>query len=395
METNSTIHIGSKRTSDVQAKQMVSEKPKNFIDQLNGYIVKLTPIKDQDKVSFFRLLATMINAGISIVKALYILRDQIENPHFKQVIQQIAEGIEGGKSFSESLSDFPNYFTDAQVGMVESGEASGRLNDTLLQIATQTEKSASLVSRIKGAMIYPVTIIVLMIAAGFAVMTFVMPKLKEMFDSLGGELPTITKVLIAISDFLVGKTAGIMNAFWMIGVLIGLVFVFLWWKKTKIGRYLWAEAVLSMPIFGKLSRQIALARFCRSLSSLISSGVSIIKALNITAETVGNAVYEKRIKLIADDVKQGIPMADNMKDDEKHFPSMVVGMIGVAEQTAQVDQITERLADFYEAEVDDKIKNLSSLIEPIIIVVLGTGVGFLVISVMLPILQSSDLATMG
>jgi len=191
---------------------------------------------------------------------------------------------------------------------------------------------------------------------------------------------------------MVAKTGPLPNS---ILVLIGIfvfVVIFLWWKKTKTGRILWTNIIMRLPVFGKLIKKTALARFCRSLSTLTNSGVSILKALSITASSVGNPVYEKRIRMIADDVKRGITMGENMKDDVKFFPSMVVGMINVAEQTAQVDQITGKLADFYEEELDDMVKNLSRLMEPLIIVVLGGTVGFMVIAVMLPILQSSDLA---
>ncbi len=397
MPEQATIHIGAEEITASQAVKSVKQdavrvKPKGLTDQLNDLLAKLSAVKTSDKVSFFRLLATMINAGISIVKALNILTDQTENPAMKKITMDLAHDIESGKSFSEAMKSYPKVFTDSHIGMVESGEASGRLNQTLLQIAEETEKSAALISKIKGAMIYPIVVIFIMLGAGFAVMTFVMPKIKEMFESLGGELPASTMALINVSDFMVGTTIGLPNALWMILGLVGLYFIFSMWKKTKTGAYLWATAVFHIPVFGKLSRKVALARFCRGLSTMIASGISIIKALNITATSVGNAVYEKRILQIADDVKQGITMAENMKDDKKHFPSMVVGMIGVAEQTAQIDEITEKLADFYEEEVNDMVKGLSALLEPIIIVVLGGAVAFLVISVMMPILSVSDLA---
>lgn len=398
MNPTSTLHIGAKTPAAeevIQAKEESKKmgRPKNFMDKLNDYLANFTPIKTSDKVSFFRLLATMVNAGISIVKALNILEGQTENVHFKKIITDIAYKIETGSSFSEALATYPKYFSESQVGMVESGEASGRLNQTMLQIAKETEKSAALVSKIKGAMIYPVVVIFIMLGAGFTVMTFVMPKIKEMFESLGGELPAMTVLLINISDFMVRSSMGIPNALWVIIAFVALVFTFLWWKRTKLGAYLWAQTVFLLPVFGKLSKKVALARFCRGLSTMVSSGISIIKALRITAASVGNPVYEKRINQIADDVKQGITMGENMKDDEKHFPSMVVGMISVAEQTAQIDTITGKLADFYEEEVDDMVKSLSSLMEPIIIVILGAAVAFLVVAVMMPILESSDLAS--
>ena len=393
-----TIHIGAAPAEEVAKEKKPVEpierpkKPVGLIQQVNNYLSRFTPIKDDDKVSFFRLLATMLNAGITLTKALRILVDQIENPHFKQVITDVAALIEKGASFSEALSTYKQYFTEAQIGMVESGEATGRLNQTLLQIAVETEKGAQLRKKIKGAMIYPITVLIILVAAMYGVMTFVMPKIKDVFESLGSELPTMTQFLVNTSDFMIGKTAGVPNAIWILIILAGLVSVFLWWKKTKTGSYLWTLFVMRLPVFGILVKKSALARFCRSLSTLVGSGISIVKALYISAGSVGNPVYEKRIKLIAEDVKRGITMGENIKDDVKHFPSMVVGMISVAEQTAQIDSITGKLADYYEEELDGMVKNLSRLMEPIIIVILGGTVGFLVISVMLPILQSSDLA---
>lgn len=392
-----TLHIGAAQTAEETNKQQIKEperkgkKGGSLIDQLNNYVARFTPIKDDDKVSFFRLMATMINAGISITKALKILTDQTENLHFKQVIEDLAFRIESGSSFSEALAAYGQYFSEAQIGMVESGEATGRLNQTLLQIAQETEKSSQLTKKIKGAMIYPVTILVILAAAMYAIMTIVMPKIKEVFESMGSKLPGMTQFLINASDFMVGKTGPLPNALWIIIGIVTLFVLFIQWKKTKSGRLVWSTLIMRAPVFGNLIKKTAVARFCRSISTLTNSGVSIVKALYITAGSVGNPVYEKRIKLIAEDVKRGITMGENMKDDPL-FPSMVVGMVNVAEQTAQVDQITGKLADFYEEELDDMVKNLSRLMEPIIIVVLGGTVGFLVIAVMLPILQSSDLA---
>ncbi len=392
------LHIGAAAPQAEIKKQRVQEparksnKPAGLMDNLNQYLGKFTPIKDDDKVSFFRLMATMINAGISLTKGLRILEEQTENMHFKQVIGDVAFRIESGSSFSEALGEYSQFFSESQIGMVESGEATGRLNQTLLQIAVETEKSSQLSKKIKGAMIYPITILIILAVAIYAVMTIVMPKIKDVFDSLGSELPAMTQMLINASDFMVGKTGPIPNGVWILVVIGVTIALFLWWKKTKSGRMIWTEITMRLPVFGILIKKTALARFCRSISTLTSSGVSILKALSITAGSVGNPVYEKRIRLIAEDVKRGITMGENMKDDVKHFPSMVVGMINVAEQTAQVDQITGKLADFYEEELDDMVKNLSRLMEPIIIVVLGGTVGFLVIAVMLPILQSSDLA---
>lgn len=396
METN-TLHIGASATP-AEVKKVVKQTPKrgrenlSLMGQLNQQLAKMTPIKSDDKVTFFRLMATMINAGISLTKALKILEEQTENKHMKEIIGDLAYQIENGLSFSDALATQDKYFNAAQIGMVESGEATGRLNQVLMQIATETEKASQLTKKIKGAMIYPITILVIMGAAMYAVMTIVMPKIKEVFESLGSELPPMTQFLINGSDFMVSSTLGLSNAIWLLLAIGLIIFGISTWKKTKPGRIIWSHFIMRLPVIGVLVKKTAIARFCRSLSTLINSGISILKALAITSGSVGNPVYEKRIKLIADDVKRGITMGENMKDDKAYFPAMVVGMINVAEQTAQIDEITGKLAEYYEEEVDDMIKNLSKLMEPLIIVVLGGMVGFLVIAVMLPILQSSDLA---
>ncbi|MBU0705759.1 type II secretion system F family protein [Patescibacteria group bacterium] len=392
-----SLHIGV-QTGKTGIPEIPKQKPVTKVsgagwsEVLNDLLSQFQSIKITDKVTFFRLLATMINAGISIVKALNILMDQTENRHMKSIVRNIVEKIETGNSFSQALATYPKYFTEAQIGMVEAGEASGRLNQTLLQIADETEKQAAFRSRIKGAMIYPIVIIAIMVAAFIAVMVLVMPKIKEMFEGLGGELPAVTQSLIGMSDWFVSEWIGIPNYIWLVVMVAAFIVLFMKWKKTKWGNYVWMKFVFALPLFGKLSKKASLAHFCRGLSTMVASGIPIIKALRITAASVGNLIYQRRINQIADDVRHGITMAENMKDDEYYFPNMVVGMIGVAEQTAQIDSISQKLADYYEEEVDNIVKGLSSLMEPLIMVILGAGVAFLVIAVMEPILSASDLA---
>ena len=369
MESES-IHIGVK--SEARSSQGVSnshlfeKNPKGLFASINDYLVQFQSVKIGDKVSFFRLLATMINAGVSIVKALEILKEQVENKHMKLIVTDIILKIESGNSFSASLSAFPKYFSESHIGMVEAGEASGRLNQALLQIADQIEKEAAFRSRIKGAMVYPIVIIAVTALAFILVMVVVMPQIKEMFIDLGGTLPVTTQRLIDLSDFLVSNFLGLSNIIWILIALAVFTFGFLRLKKTKWGARWWSRFVFAMPLFGKLSKKTALAQFCRSLSTMVNSGIPIIKALQITATSVENILYRKRIHQISDDVKHGISMAENMKDDSYYFPSMVVGMIGVAEQTAQIDSISEKMAVYYEEEVDGMVKGLSSLMEPIL-----------------------------
>lgn len=391
---STSIHIGAadtlNQTNEKKGGTQVKTS-KTLMQRINDYLAKFTPIKVGEKASFFRLLATMINAGLSIIKSLAILVEQVENVHLKKILRQVMEDIEAGGTFSGSLAKFPDQFDQAQVGMVEAGEASGQLNKVLVQMAKEAEKSAALLHKLKTAMIYPAVVILIMIASGTLVMIFVMPQLKEVFESLGGELPAVTQFLITFSDFLIGSTFGLQNIIWIFMGLVLLVGSILWWKKTKTGGVIWAKFIFAVPVFGKLVKKVSIARFCRSLNTLIGSGLPILKALRITSVSIGNPLYAKRISEISDDVRHGIPMGENMKNDKKFFPSMVVGMITVAEQTAKLTEITGHLADYYEGEVDDTVKGLSSLIEPIIIVLLGSAIAVLVFAVMQPILTASDL----
>ena len=386
------LHIDAEKEAKKQKKEIANN---GFMQKLNMWVIMHSKVKAKEMAVFFRLLATMINAGLHIVKSLEILIEQIENPKLKKITEEILHRIEKGENFSKALADYPDLFTEAQTGMIYAGEQSGQLNKVLLQLADQIEKSASLSGKIKGAMIYPAVILVVLLAVGILVMVLVIPKITELFESAEVQLPFLTRVLIGMSDFLIGSTFGIPH--WGL-VILGLVlFVALlnMWKKTDQGKLIWDKMMLKLPVFGKMNQKVALAKFCRGLSSMTTSGISIIKSLKIVSDTVGNEVYKRRIYLIAFDVKKGITIADNIQEDKKLFPAMVVSMIGVGEKTAQLDKVCAKVAEFYEDEVDSMVANLSKLMEPIIIVVIGTAAGLMVAAVMLPIMQIAEVASQG
>jgi len=339
----------------------------------------------------------MINSGVNINKALEILKAQLESPKLKVIIDGLIVKIAAGRTFSDSLKDFPEDFAEAEIGLINSGEVSGRLNTALVNLADQTEKSAQITKKLKGAMIYPSVIICIMGAAMFAVMTFVIPKIKAMFESFGAELPFITQALIDLSDFLLatGGPLGLPNALNILGGIVMTVMGIIYFKKTPAGKPLWDALMLKLPLFGALTQKVVISKLCRGIATLLSSGVPIVKAFHICSNLVGNELYKKRIIRIAEDLKIGISVADNMKADKTFFPPMMVSMIGVGEQTAKLDKVSLKMAEFYEEEVNDTIKNISSLMEPIIIVFVGLAVGGLVIAIMLPILNLSDLASSG
>lgn len=390
------IHIG-KAEGEVQrsAAQQIQEQKRSggFMKKINDFMIDHGKVKIKERVTLFRLMATMINAGLSLVKTLMILEEQADNPKVKRVCEHLRHTVENGQPLSIGMHDYPDIFEDAQIGMLHSGEVSGKLNNVLLDIASQLEASAKIKGKIKGAMMYPIAIIFVLVSVVGAVTVLVIPKLKSMFEAGGKELPKSTQFLIALSEFLTGSALFVPN--WVLCIIAasGFFFALGRWKRTKTGKFYWDKFIFAVPIFGNLARKVVLARFCRGIATLLRSGISITKTLEITSEIVGSEVYRRRIVLISDDVSQGITIAENIKGQKKMWPVMLVSMIGVGEQTAQLDGVSEKLAEFYEDEVDNIVKNLSSLMEPIIILVIGVVVGFLVAAIMGPIMNMSEVAT--
>jgi type IV pilus assembly protein PilC len=364
-------------TGPQKARQSIKE----YLDEK---LEKFTAIKTRDKVSFFRLLAIMIAAGVPLVKSLYVLSNQTKNIRMKKIVATMAQKVEAGKTFSEAMEDFSDVFSDAQTGMVRAGEAGGMLNDILKQIAEQSEKSEALVGKVKGAMIYPIVVFTMMGGAIIVILTMVLPKIMDLFTQTDSELPLSTRSMLAVSDFLR------FNAISLFIAAIIFVVAFNVWKKTKAGKYMWHNAVLHVPIFGLMLRYVALSRFTRTLSSLMSSGIPIVKSLQIDADAVGNEVYRKRIYLAAEDVSRGIPLAENLTDSKFLFPEMVVSMMDIGEQTAELSKVAGKIADYYDEQVDQMASNMSKLMEPIIMAVMGIVVGGLMVSVMQPIFGLLD-----
>jgi len=380
---NTEIHIGSE--SEVRMVERVESK--SLYEKINDFFIKMTPVKTREIVTMMRLLATMINAGITLLNSLKILTTQTSNPRLQRMLLEFVEKVEQGKNFSDCLAQYPDIFDDYTRGMIASGEASGRLNKVLVDIANVKEKNAKLASQIKGAMIYPVAVFFVMIAVFVAVMILVVPQFEELFSDFGSELPTITQMLVAMSDYL--QESWYMLIVWM-GLFFGAIYV---WKNTKTGSYQWDWLMLRIPIFGNLQRKISLSRFTSSLGVLQGSGINITKALEINANAIGNEVYRRRVMMIREDVSQGITIAENIKNDIFLFPEIVVSMIDVGEQTATMDKIAMKVAEFYDDEVENTVKNLTTAMEPIIIIVLAVGVVFLVMAIMLPIFQLSEIAS--
>lgn len=395
METTAThIDIGLSREDQdrIQSlRQVQLDAPQTkhgaWFAKLNAMVVNWTRITLREKVTFFQLLAVMINAGMPIIRSLYVLSSQLSNLKLKGVILQLAAEMEEGNSLSKAMSKHPKLFTQAERGMIASGEASGNLNKILLDIASQAEKTALLISKVKGALVYPCAIFLVMMVSLYLMLTMVVPKLTELFASGGQELPFATQLLLNASAFAQNSWLTVVIIFVLF--VLGLSFV----RRSKEGRYSIDYFFLYLPIFGKLIRQLMIARFARMLETLMRAGVPIVKALEIDSNSLGNEVYRRRIDFASQDVAQGIPLGENLSSSDFLFPPMVASMVLVGEQTANLAEVCSKLADYYEQEVDLAAASLSKLMEPVILVVMGSMVGFLVAAIMGPIINLTDVAS--
>lgn len=362
---------------------------KGMLLSINRFLVERSTVKIHTKATFFHLLSVMINSGVPMVKALRSLAlQQGKDMRMQMIITRLADGIESGSSLSKAMLIFDDVFTTQEIGMIQAGEASGQLARVLARVGLDTEKVFEIRSKVKSAMMYPLVVFSLLIAVIFGMMVFVVPKLTQLFDAAAEELPLLTRVVIIISDFMVA------NKLIMVGGVLAFIGFIMIFKKTDTGSYLLDLMKIRIPVFGKLFRQSYLSRFARSISNLTDSRISIVRTMEITAESIGNEVYKKKILLSREDIKQGIPLAESLMESDL-FPPMMVNMIEVGEQTAQLDEVMAKVADFYEQEVDNAVAGISKLIEPIILIVIGVTVGLIVAAIMLPIMRLSEVVSSG
>ncbi len=338
-------------------------------------------VKDKDLVIFTRQFATMIGAGLPLVQALEILSQQTENKFFATVIGEIKNNVEGGSTFAEALKKYPRIFSDLYSNMVAAGEAGGILDTILIRLSTYIEKAQSLKRKVKGAMVYPAVVISVAILVIVIIMVFVVPTFSKMFTQLGGDLPAPTQLIINMSNFL-GGVGGLI----CLATIIGIIVFITQFKRTEPGKKIIDRIILRLPIVGILLRKVAVAKFTRTLGTLISSGVPILDGLNITALTAGNKVIEKAVFEVRQGVSEGQTIAEPLSRS-KVFPPMVTQMISVGESTGALDNMLEKIADFYDDEVDIAVGALTSMIEPILMVFLGGTVGFIVVAMYLPIFK--------
>ncbi len=343
-------------------------------------------VKLGDTVVFTRQFATMINAGLPIVRALYVLSEQTENQKLKDVVILVRKDVEAGLALSEALDKHPEVFGRLYVEMVRAGEIGGILDGVLLRVADQLEKDQELRRKVKSAMTYPTIVLILAVLAASFMLIFIVPVFATMFEDLGGTLPLPTRVAMGLSDIL----TSIFGVLLYVGLGVG-VFVFLRWIKTEQGRKVWGRVVLRIPFkIGDVVQKVALARFARTLGTLSAAGVPILQAIEITATSSGNWVMENALLKSRDAIREGIPIYKPL-EDEPVFPPMVTRMIAVGEETGDVDGMLGKIAEFYESEVDATVKALTSIIEPLMIVVVGGIVGGIIIAMYLPMFKIFEL----
>jgi type IV pilus assembly protein PilC len=350
--------------------------------KLNNLVTKyLTRIPFVQKIFFIDHLKVMIHAGLSVTEALNTLSKEIENKKLKGIIAEISIGVEKGRQLSEVLAEHPKAFPPIYVKMIESGELSGKLEESLEQVVMQMQKTQELNSSIRGAMIYPSIILVAMGGIGLMMVTVVLPKLMTLFEEFDADLPLATEVLIKITDFM-EKPLNMISLLIVIGFSITAFIMSL--KKFPEFRRLIHKINLHTPIFGAVIKKINLARFSLTLSSLLKSTIPIVEATDITAETCGNVLYREFLHEAAEKIKSGTPLSEILVEQHYLFPPMVTEMIMVGERSGEIDQLLQELANFYSDEVDKTMKNFTQIIEPVIILLLGLAVAVIAMAVIMP-----------
>lgn len=359
----------------------ISENGRHIRKQGSFNILK-KKIKTDDVVMFTRQLSAMIGAGVPLLRALTSLAEHAENPSFKVVIEKVIVEVQAGAPLADALEKHSSVFNDVYVNMVRAGEAAGILDDILKRLALQQEKNASIRKKVKGAMTYPMVLITITILAFFGLMLFVIPMIGKTIKDLAGpdaELPALTRGMLAISDFMI--------AYWyiLLPLLFGSVIMTLRYIKTPKGKKQFHRLILKLPAIKTIIMKIAVARFARTFSALMGAGVAVLEALSVTGRAVGNSVYDEALRQAADDVKNGMPLSASIEKHPELFPAIVAQMLAVGEETGQTDVVLVKVADFYEEEVDTAIDSVSSIIEPLMIVIMGGMVGLIAASVMGPI----------
>jgi len=384
--TKGEMEAADERIARIQLKRRNIEvtklkpKPKDIFENISFMQPKVTK---KDIVIFTRQFSTMIDAGLPLVQGLNILSEQTENRRFKGILKQVTKDVEGGATLADALGKHPNIFDALFVNLVAAGEVGGILDTILQRLAAYIEKAEKLKSKVKGAMVYPIAVLGIGLLVMGVIMIFVIPVFQEMFSSFGKGLPTLTQVVINMSNFIKG------NIHFIIGGVIVFIWAFRRYKRTKAGGRTLDIVLLKLPIFGELIKKVAVARFTRTLGTMLSSGVSILDALEITAKTAGNVVVEEVIYDARTSIAEGQTIAEPLSESDI-FPGMVSQMISVGESTGALDAMLEKIADFYDDEVDASVSALTALMEPLMMMFLAGALGPIIIAMYLPIFQMAS-----
>jgi len=354
------------------------------IFNLEAINLLLSRVKNDELVMVTRNLGSMLDAGLPLSRALSVVKRQSKNPKLKMIVTDLVEQINKGEPFYTALGTYPKVFSDLYVAMVQAGEESGGMATSLKTLSVQMQRSSSLKKKIKGAMIYPAIVVTILVVIGILMMIYVMPSITGTFKSLDVELPITTTVLIATSDFMVAYTAVV-----LIG-LVGAVVGFIYSLRTKYGKIVTSWIIPRLPIIGTMAKETNAARTARTLSSLLSSGVDVMRALEITEAVVQNHFYKQIIAESRNRVEKGSPLSEIFIERDDLYPVLVGEMIAVGEETGNIASMLEELAGFYENEVEQKTKDLSTIIEPLLMVVIGGTVGFFALAMIAPIYSISD-----
>jgi type IV pilus assembly protein PilC len=361
----------------------IKKKPKDLLENVSWAQPGVT---ETDVILFCRQFSTMLDAGLPIIQCLDILQQQQENKRFKKILKDVKESVEGGQTFAEALKKYPRQFDDLFVNMVAAGEASGVLDTILKRLSTYLEKAAKLKKRIKGAMVYPaITFLVAIVVVG-VIMVFVIPVFEQMFSDFGGQLPAPTQIVVNLSRMIRA------NILYLLGAVALAVFALRRVRKTEKGRAAIDRYLLTVPVFGPLLRRVAVAKFSHTLGTMLTSGVSILDALDIVAKTSGNKTVETAIYRVRQGIAEGRTMSEPLAESGV-FPAMVCQMIAVGESTGALDTMLIKIADFYDEEVDQAVENLTAAIEPVMMIFMGVIIGGLVVSMYLPIFKMAGAIT--
>ena len=358
----------------------VKKKPKDLFENVAFLQPRVTT---RDIILFARQFSTMIDAGLPIIQCLDVLYSQQGNATFKKMLRSIKDDVESGSTLAEALKRFPKEFDDLFVNMIAAGEAGGILDTILQRLSAYMEKAARLKSKVKGAMTYPIVTLIIAVGVLAVILVFVIPVFEDMFADMGGQLPAFTQMVVKVSDFTKK------NVIYIVAGLILFIFAFKKFHNTEKGRAIIDKNLLRLPVFGDLIRKVAVSKFTRTMGTMLSSGVAILEALEIVAKTAGNKTIEQAIYTVRSDIAEGRTMADPLIESGV-FPSMVCQMIAVGESTGALDAMLEKIAIFYDEEVDQAVENLTALIEPFMLVFLGITIGGLVIAMYLPVFKMAS-----